>query len=65
MSLTDARLPQAGCEKLELAILSFLDQVRKMHITEQAQKPSIYKRLSEVFGLNDEQLLLSFINRKM
>ncbi|KAI8033655.1 hypothetical protein M5D96_013609, partial [Drosophila gunungcola] len=26
MSLTDARLPQAGCEKLELAILSFLDQ---------------------------------------
>ncbi|EDW51554.1 GM22510 [Drosophila sechellia] len=24
MTLTDARLPQAGCEKLELAILSFL-----------------------------------------
>ena len=65
MSLTDARLPQAGCEKLELAILSFLEQVRKMHISEQTQKANVYKRLSEVFGLNDEQMLLSFINRKM
>ncbi|XP_011206263.1 ran-binding protein 16 isoform X1 [Bactrocera neohumeralis] len=65
MSLTDARLPQAGCEKLELAVLSFLEQVRKMHITEQTQKANVYKRLSEVFGLNDEQMLLSFINRKI
>ncbi|XP_070074652.1 ran-binding protein 16 isoform X2 [Drosophila takahashii] len=65
MSLTDARLPQAGCEKLELAILSFLDQVRKMHSSEQAQKANVYKRLSEVFGLSDEQMLLSFINRKI
>jgi len=65
MSLTDARLPQAGCEKLELAILSFLDQVRKMHSSEQAQKANVYKRLNEVFGLSDEQMLLSFINRKM
>lgn len=65
MSLTDSRLPQTGCEKLELAILSFLDQVRKMHSSDQAQKATVYKRLSEVFGLNDEQMLLSFINRKM
>ncbi|XP_055909766.1 ran-binding protein 16 isoform X2 [Eupeodes corollae] len=65
MSLTDARLPQAGCEKLELAILSFLEQVRKMHICEQAQKAHVYKRLSEVFGLSDEQMLLSLINRKI
>lgn len=65
ISLTDTRLPQAGCEKLELAILSFLDQVRKMHSSEQAQKANIYKRLNEVFGLSDEQMLLSFINRKM
>ncbi|XP_043658879.1 ran-binding protein 16 isoform X1 [Drosophila teissieri] len=65
MSLTDARLPQAGCEKLELAILSFLDQVRKMHSSEQAQKANLNKRLSEVFGLSDEQMLLSFINRKI
>ncbi|XP_033169324.1 ran-binding protein 16 isoform X2 [Drosophila mauritiana] len=65
MTLTDARLPQAGCEKLELAILSFLDQVRKMHSSEQAQKANLNKRLSEVFGLTDEQMLLSFINRKI
>ncbi|XP_017065220.2 ran-binding protein 16 isoform X2 [Drosophila eugracilis] len=65
MSLTDARLPQAGCEKLELAVLSFLDQVRKMHSSEQTQKVNVYKRLSEVFGLSDEQMLLSFINRKI
>ncbi|XP_070139108.1 ran-binding protein 16 isoform X6 [Drosophila bipectinata] len=65
ISLTDTRLPQAGCEKLELAILSFLDQVRKMHSSEQAQKANVYKRLNEVFGLSDEQMLLSFINRKI
>nr|XP_032289090.1 ran-binding protein 16 isoform X8 [Drosophila virilis] len=65
MSLTDSRLPQTGCEKLELAILSFLDQVRKMHSSDQAQKATVYKRLNEVFGLNDEQMLLSFINRKI
>lgn len=64
MRLTDARLPQAGCEKLELALLSFLEQVRKMHISEQT-KANVYKRLNEVFGLSDEQMLLSFINRKM
>lgn len=65
MRLTDARLPQAGCEKLELAILSFLEQVRKMHISEQTQKANVYKRLNEVFGISDEQMLLSFINRKI
>ncbi|XP_061393190.1 ran-binding protein 16 [Musca vetustissima] len=65
MRLTDARLPQAGCEKLELAILSFLEQVRKMHISEQTQKPNVYKRLNDVFGISDEQMLLSFINRKI
>lgn len=65
ISLTDARLPQAGCEKLELAIMSFLDQVRKIYISEQMQKMKIYKILSEVLGINDEQMLLSVINRKM
>ncbi|XP_055389487.1 ran-binding protein 16 isoform X2 [Condylostylus longicornis] len=65
MSLTDARLPQAGCEKLELSFLSFLEQVRKIHISEQSNKAKVYKRLSEVFGLNDEQMLLSMINRKI
>lgn len=65
MNLTDARLPRMGCEKLELAIISFLDQVRRIYIIEQMQKMKIYKRLSEVMGINDEPMLLSVINRKM
>lgn len=65
MNLTDSRLPQAGCEKLELAIMSFLEHVRKIYINEQMQKMNVYKRLSEVLGLNDEPMLLSVINRKM
>ncbi|XP_055684266.1 ran-binding protein 16 isoform X1 [Lutzomyia longipalpis] len=63
MNLTDQRLPQAGCVKLELAIMSFLEQVRKTYISEQMHK--VYKRLSEVLGLNDEPMLLSVINRKI
>lgn len=63
MNFTDSRLPQAGCEKLELAIISALEQVRKNYIKEQTHK--FYKRLSEVLGLNDESMLLSVINRKM
>jgi len=65
MSLTDSRLPQAGCDKLELAIMSFLEQLHKAYISEQMQKSKVYKRLSEVLGLNDEPMLLSVINRKM
>lgn len=64
-NLTDVRLPQMGCEKLEIAIISFLEQVRNIYITEQMQKLKIYKRLSEVLGINDELMLLSVINRKM
>lgn len=65
MNLTDARLAQSGCEKIELAILSFLDQVRRIYLIEQMQKMKIYKRLSELLGINDEPMLLSVINRKM
>lgn len=65
MNLSDSRLPQMGCEKLELAMMSFLDQVRKIYIIEQMQKMKVYQRLSEVLGLNDEPMLLSVINRKM
>ncbi|XP_037051893.1 ran-binding protein 16 [Bradysia coprophila] len=65
MNLTDARLPRMGCEKLELAMISFLDQVRRIYIIEQMQKMKIYKRLSEVMGINDEPMLLSVINRKI
>jgi exportin-7 len=65
MSLTDARLSQGGCEKLEIAIMSFLEHVRKIYINEHTQKFKVYKRLSEVLGLNDESMLLSVISRKM
>lgn len=65
MNLTDVRLPQTGCEKLELAIMSFLEQVRKIYIIEQMQKMKIYKRLSDMLGINDEPMLLSVFNRKM
>lgn len=65
MNLTDSRLPQTGCEKLELSMMSFLDHIRKIYIIEQMQKMKIYKRLSELLGINDEPMLLSVINRKM
>ena len=45
MNLTDSRLPQMGCEKLELSMMSFLDHIRKIYIIEQMQKMKIYKRL--------------------
>lgn len=66
MNLTDSRLSQAGCEKLELAMLSFFEQFRKMYVGDQIQKNSkVYKRLSEVLGLTDEAMVLSVFIRKM
>jgi exportin-7 len=65
MNFTDSRLTQSGCEKLELAIMSFLEQVRKIYINEHTQKLKVYKRFSEVLGNTDEALLLSIIVRKM
>ena len=40
MNLTDSQLSQRGSEKLELAILSFFEQFRKMYVGDQAQKTS-------------------------
>ncbi|XP_044735322.1 exportin-7 isoform X2 [Chrysoperla carnea] len=66
MNLTDSRLSQAGCEKLELAMLSFFEQFRKMYVGDQIQKNSkVYKRLSEVLGLTDEAMVLSVFIRKI
>lgn len=66
MNLTDSRLVQAGCEKLELAMLSFFDQFRKIYVGDQVQKNSkVYRRLSEALGLNDEATVLSVFIRKM
>lgn len=45
MNLTDSRLAQAGNEKLELAMLSFFEQFRKIYIGDQVQKSSKVKGL--------------------
>lgn len=66
MQLTDNRLSQSGSEKLELALLSFFEQFRKIYIGDQVQKTSkVYRRLAEMLGLNDESMVLSVIIRKV
>lgn len=40
MSVIDARLAQRGCEKLDLALLYFIEQFRKIYIGEQVQRTS-------------------------
>ncbi|XP_013418975.1 exportin-7 isoform X1 [Lingula anatina] len=60
MNLTDSRLAERGCEKLDLAMLSFFEQFRKIYVGDQVQKTSkVYRRLSEVLGLGDESMVLS------
>lgn len=46
MNLTDSRLAQAGNERLELAMLSFFEQFRKIYIGDQVQKSSKVRRAS-------------------
>ncbi|XP_026679355.1 exportin-7-B [Diaphorina citri] len=68
MNLTDPRLlgPGPGCEKLELAMLSFFEQFRKIYVGDQVQKNSkVYRRLNEVLGLCDEATVLSVFVRKI
>lgn len=66
MNLTDSRLASGGCEKLEMAMLSFFEQFRKIYIGDQVPKNSkVYRRLSDVLGLADEALVLSVFIRKM
>ena len=51
---------------MELALLSFFEQFRKIYIGDQVQKTSkVYLRLSEVLGLNDESMVLAVIVRKV
>ena len=40
MNLTDSRIAQYGCEKLDLAILSFFEQFRKIYVGDQVHKMS-------------------------
>lgn len=66
MRITDERLPARGCEKLEAAYLWFLEQFRKIYISDQVQKTSkVYNKLTEVLGLTDEALVLGVFIRKM
>ncbi|KAK2166427.1 hypothetical protein LSH36_39g09000 [Paralvinella palmiformis] len=66
MNLTDSRLAQGGCEKLDLALLSFFEQFRKIYVGDQVQKTSkVYRRLSDMLGLNDESMVLSVFIRKI
>ncbi|XP_076259646.1 ran-binding protein 16 isoform X2 [Rhynchophorus ferrugineus] len=66
MNLTDSKLTQGGCERLELAMLSFFEQFRKIYVGDQVQKNSkLYRRLTEVLGLVDELTVLSVYIRKI
>lgn len=56
MNLTDSRLAQAGNERLELAMLSFFEQFRKIYIGDQVQKSS---KVSTAF--NDAAVVLDAV----
>lgn len=59
-------LKGGSCKKLELAMLSFFEQFRKIYVGDQVQKTSkVYRRLSEVLGLTEETMVLSVFVRKM
>ncbi|XP_072177284.1 exportin-7-like [Diadema setosum] len=60
MNLTDAKLSHGGCEKLDIAMLSFFEQFTKIYLGHQIQKSSkLYRTLSQVLGLQDESMVLS------
>ena len=40
MNYTDMKLSQVGAEKLELALITFFDQFKKIYIGDQANKSS-------------------------
>lgn len=44
MTLTDSRLAQGGCEKLEQAMLSFFEQFRKIYVGDQVKKILVTKK---------------------
>ncbi|XP_041532281.1 ran-binding protein 17 isoform X3 [Microtus oregoni] len=59
ISLMDTRLPRRANEKIELAILWFLDQFRKTYVGDQLQRTSkVYARMSEVLGITDDNHVL-------
>ena len=53
-------------EKLDLAILNFFEQFRKIFIGDQVQKSSkVYKRMSELLGIQDETMWLNVVTSKI
>jgi exportin-7 len=53
-------------EKLELAFLNFVQQFRKVYIGESTYRASkVYKRLSEMLHLSDQNEVLEAIIQKM
>ncbi|XP_010003859.1 PREDICTED: ran-binding protein 17 [Chaetura pelagica] len=66
ISLMDAQLPQSSNEKVELAILWFLDQFRKTYVGDQLQPTSkVYARMSEVLGITDDNHVLETFMTKI
>lgn len=63
MNLTDSRLAQGGCEKLELAMLSFFEQFRKIYVGDQVTihtmilPRNFFK--NDLFGDSDTSVFLS------
>ena len=66
MNFLNGRLEQGGCEKLDLAMLNFFEQFRKIFIGDQVQKSSkVYRRMSELLGIQDETMWLNVVTTKM
>ena len=70
MTFINTRLEQSNghesCEKLDLAMLNFFDQFRKIFIGDHVQKSSkVYQRMSEVLGIQDEAMWLNVVTSKI
>ncbi|XP_076993752.1 ran-binding protein 17 isoform X4 [Tamandua tetradactyla] len=66
ISLMDTGLPHCSNEKIELAVLWFLDQFRKTYVGDQLQRTSkVYARMSEVLGITDDNHVLETFMTKI
>nr|XP_039251152.1 exportin-7-like [Styela clava] len=67
MEITDTRLTSGhGFANIELALLSFFEQYRKIYVGDQVQKTSkVYKRLSEVLQITDDSMILNVFVTKI
>ncbi|XP_060053128.1 ran-binding protein 17 isoform X2 [Erinaceus europaeus] len=66
ISLMETGLPQSSNEKIELAILWFLDQFRKTYVGDHLQRTSkVYARMSEVLGITDDNHVLETFMTKI